>query len=109
MRGCQLVMNLYPMRMPFADGQSKFMEFFNTATPSSDVVDDLKHARNKKLKKSTEKGPSRFRGTMKGGIAQCIESFTEVAKSLIETKKETNPFDGLRHSIKIEVDILNNA
>lgn len=63
------------------------MESFNTTNISdvTDVVDDLKQTRKKKLKMSAKKGPTRSRGTMK------VESFTEVAKSLIGRKKETNP------------------
>lgn len=47
------------------------------------MVDELKQAKHKKLKKSSEKTSMQSRSTMKGEFTQCIESFTEVAKSLI--------------------------
>lgn len=42
--------------------QSEFMEFFNTINLSeaTDVMGDLKHFRNKKLKTNIDKGPTRL-------------------------------------------------
>lgn len=50
------------MQRPF-----EFMESFNTTNifDVTDVVDDLKQTRKKKLKMSAKKGPPRSRGTMK--------------------------------------------
>lgn len=50
------------------DGHSEFMESLNTITnmDAPDVVEELKHARSKNLKKSIEKGPARSRGSSKG-------------------------------------------
>lgn len=92
------------------DNQSEFMRSFNTITllDATNMVDDVKQARKNKLKRCTEKALTLSRGTMKGEITQCIESFIEVAKSLIGTRKETDFADELRDSVKAVVDILNN-
>lgn len=92
------------------DNQSEFMRSFNTITllDATNMVDYVKQARKNKLKRCTEKALTLPRGTMKGETTQCIESFTEVAKSLIGTRKETESANKLRDSIKAVVDILNN-
>lgn len=46
---------------------------------------------------------------MKWEITQCIESITEVAKSLIESRKVMTLADELRDSIETAIDIVNNT
>lgn len=73
------------------------MESFNATivSNSTEIVDELKDARKKKLKKSVEKTPPWSRSTMKWEIKQSVESFTEVAKSLIELRKVVNSAEEL--------------
>lgn len=47
---------------------------------ATDMVDKLKPARNRKMKRSSEKLPTSSRNTMKGEITQCVKSFTKVTK-----------------------------
>lgn len=42
------------------------------------------------------------------GTYQCVESFTEVAKSLIKSRKMTTLANQLHDSTKAVIDILNN-
>lgn len=93
--------------------QSEFMESFNTTnciepfnttTFNTDIVEDLKSGRTKKLKKNIEKGSTPSHGSLKGEMTHCICTFTKVATSLMGTRKETNNFG----SIKTAVEILNN-
>lgn len=78
------------------DTQSDFVESFNTTIflDGIDMVNELKQARKKKLKKSVTKTPTRSRSTMKGEITQCIKSFKEVAGPLMESRKMTTPSKG---------------
>lgn len=46
---------------------------------------------------------------MKGEITQCGESFVEVAKSLIGSRKTTTPIDELPDSIKPAVNVFNKT
>lgn len=91
--------------------QLEFMGSFNTPLllEATNTVNELKQVRNKKLKKSSEKTLMRSRITMKGDITQCLESFTEVAKSLIGSTKAITPTNELRDSIKAAIGILNNT
>lgn len=93
------------------DTNSEFMESFNTTILSerTEMVDDLKQTKHKKLKKPSGKTFTRSRSTMKEEINQCVESFTEVAKSLIGSRKTTTPMDELLDLIKAAIDILNNT
>lgn len=50
------------------DEQSQFMENNFTQLDATDLMEDLKYPRNKKLRKSIEKVPPRSRGTFKGEI-----------------------------------------
>lgn len=86
------------------------MESFNTIVLDlTEMVDELKQARKKKLKKYVEKTPMRCRSTMKGKITQSVESFIEVVKSLIESRKVVNPANELHDSLKTTIDILNST
>lgn len=89
------------------DDHSEFMESLNTTNNPDDVVEELKQARSKKLKKTAERAPARSRGSSKGEITQCVDSFTEVAKSLVG--EEIHKSDRLTVSIKAAVDILNST
>lgn len=92
------------------DMHSKFMESYNTnlLSDATNVVEELKTARSKKLKKSFEITPTRSQNTIKGEISQCVETFTEVAKTLIGSKSSMTSSDVLHDSVKVVVDILNN-
>lgn len=59
------------------------------------------------MKKSVERAPARSRGSSKGEITQCVDRFTEVAKSLVG--EEIHKSDRLTVSIKAAVDILNST
>lgn len=56
-----------------------------------------------------EKAPKPSKNTIKGELTQCMDSFIEVAKSLIGSRTMTTPTEELRYSIKAAVDILNNT
>lgn len=81
----------------------------NLLSDATDIVKELKTARNKKVKKSSEKTPTLSENTMKGEIIQCVETFMEVTKSLTGSRKRVKPSDELSDSIKAAIDILNNT
>lgn len=93
------------------DTHSEFLESFNTTVllDAASVVDELKTAKNNKIKRFSEKLPTHSGNTIKGEITQCVESFIEVAETLIIQGQTTTPNDALRHSIKAASDILNNT
>lgn len=93
------------------DTHSDYMESYNTnlLSDATDGIEDLKAARGKKLKKSSEKTPTRSRKTFKGDISQCMDTFTEVAKTLIASKSSMTSSGVLTDSIKAAIDILNNT
>lgn len=55
-----------------------------------------------------KKTPPRSKNIVKGDIPQCMESFTEVAKSLIDSKKAFIPASKLCEPMKAAINILNN-
>lgn len=59
------------------------------------MVDELKQARKKNLKKSIDDTTMRPRSTMKGEIRRCIELFMNLAKFLIESGKIAYPTNEL--------------
>lgn len=88
------------------DDCSKLIESYNTTNlyDATNVVEELKYARAKKLKKAIKKGLMRSRGSLKREITQYVDSFTEVAKFLIGG--ETHTTDRLHASLKGVVDII---
>lgn len=76
---------------------SDFIESLNTivVSDSAVMVEELKEARKKKLKRSFEKTPTRSRNTIKGEIMQYVESFIKVTKSLIESRRVVTPAKGV--------------
>lgn len=93
------------------DKHSEGKESHNTnlLSDATDGIEELKAARSKKLKKSSEKTPTHLRNTFKGDISQCMDTFTEVAKTLITLKSSMTSSSMLTDSIKGVIDILNNT
>lgn len=88
------------------ENHMNFLESQDTTTVSGtqDMVDELKQASKIKTKKTTKRTPTCSKNIAKEDILQCVESFMEIFKSLIELRKSsTLNQNSVAHEGSIEI------